>query len=470
MDHQIDTLLELTRARQGKMAPARVSELQTKADTWRARIRDLYSNLLFEDHVSIYSESLRVEFYKPSISTGIRLSVGDFENLIVFEFSNNKFDLANKWFDRFDQEFNMDQYTPKMWDIRFKINGGDPRLWKVYENDVFIVNTNVAHSYYKRMPLSQLLNSFLKHNKLESQIENIILCLGYYRKVDSIYQLIHEIYGVDVSGEKVPNKIISDTNISIGVLNSIVIALSYNHRYFESMKFINAFQSHASVYLESQEAGFFWGNLLKWTDLTTKFNKKMVLDYYIKNINPQAKHSTLPDLMNDVNFDYERYLQFTEDLIQKRVNIMRQIWSLFQSSNGRFSVVAYKTYWNFLKRSGTEQEVFEFLELLNSHNYQFSVTRGSFNFKYLGLNNTLWSIQSLYYQAIKWMIEAKLNNQLVGQVQPLINEWCLDYQMRAEATQFFKTRLPKLAKKIEEKREQEMIKQRQDDEPFLELF
>lgn len=465
IDHQQNLLIQLVHLKRSKASKGAINNMKDQSDKWRRQIRKIYSNLLFKSSAtSIYARSLRDTWH--TVPKSFNLSVSDYEALMEFEYTNSKPDLVNKWFDRFIAEHGESQMTNDMWKLRFKLNGGDPKLWNSFKSELYSIVYKVSESKYFASGFNRVLELYLKYNSIDDQIDTIIYCLGHIGKVDSIYQLVEDKYGINSQGKRTGHKSVPDLN----VLTAIVTSLAYNKRYFESMVFINSFQANFDLDLNDK---YFWDYLVKWTDTTTRYDEKLVLHHYVNIYCPKVKSSRLETLLNDANFDYEQYLVFLDQLKNKRIKVMKEIWNLYQESTSTFSASNYRIYGMFLQEIKDEDEYYKILQQLGDFHHRYTLKPTSFNFKYLGLNSIVQSIRSLYQHNLEAFIELKLNNQLIGQVHPLIEKWGLDEPMKIACMKYYNQRLPEVRQELENKRREEMIKQRQEseaDEGLLELF
>lgn len=488
VEGQIDSIVGLARLKNLKKyvpkADLTVKEDETKR--YRDQIREIYSHLVYKSKqlilLSIYDKRVRKDFYKAD-TTGYQLLMTDYENLVMLEYGNNKFDLARKWFERYYQQgFTDEDMSWKLWQYRFKLAGADPRLWEEFLNDIYRGKYKVARSVYTKEPFSQVLNSFLKYNKASDHLACIIYGLGYEKDVGSIEKILAEEYGIVKDGSETVSFIRQGTAKApdLNVIQAIIVSLSYNKRYFDVMKIVNLLQSDFEVEISHMDYKPIWEALIKWGDLTSRFSKKLALRYFIKHHNPKvvANSNDFQEVLKDVNFDYERYLQYFDQLKATRNNVMKQIFSLYHQdqqhiTEQKFSLKNYISYQSFVKQLDDESELYKYLTYLSQYFHLSNVSTQSFNYIHMPLNGQAYSIYNLYYSTMVTFIKSKVERQLLGQVKYLIDEWSLNEEMKTQLNSYYSHNLKKFVSDIEAKRKQEMVRQRseeEEDEKFLDLI
>lgn len=469
VDYQGRLVLELAKVkalRSTKSNESLILQKSQEVETWKNRIRKLYSNLLFDGKLFIYSNELRSQPFdavSQSKFNNYILSIGDYENLINLEFHNNKFDLVNKWFERFETHFDKASYSLTMWKYKFKIAGGDPRLWADYTSEVYSKRNKVAKSKYHKGDLSQLLNEYLKFHKIDEVLPEVIYCLGERGLIDSIFKLLEGKYGITKTGEIINNK----QPPTIEILNALITTLSYHKKYPDAIKLINTFQNECNVDLTGKKAKSFWETLIYWSDVTTMYHAQLVLQYFIKHYNPNVKPNSFKELLNDASFDYEQYLQFIGDFKQKRYNTMTQVWELYTSSNNEFSVKNYKIYSKYLRQLKDETLLFNHLKDLNKFHHQYSISPKSFNYVYLGMNNIIDSIENIYIYNLQTVVAVKLINGTANELELILEEWSLTKGMRDFLMGYYQKQMVLHQKNMLKKQNDELMKQREDDDDSL---
>lgn len=476
----------------GKLAEARV---------FRDKIRKLYNNLIYTDSLSfIYSLSLRSNLYNSNKLTGYKLSVRDYENLIMLELHNQKIDLASKWFQRFEQQYPNGQHyelmNHNMWILKFEIYcGGSPYLWRIPETDLYANFHNPRRGLLKsEMSWLEVFTEFLKFygksNNNNAIIndrlnETLIYSIGYARNLEYLLKYVENIWGITPNGKLAENfnglKKDDPKFPCLNTLKAIVISLSYNQQFFQAMTYVNAFQEiyGDAIDLSSTKAKSFWDSTFRWCDISTRYDDERALSYYIKMTtvpdSKKKKKTSLKEAQENVDFDYEGYLAFISELKTKRTSTMDKLWDLYRDSNLFFSSKAYKIYFNYLKEIQSEEKFYDFISLLSKHHHYYYVSNNSFNKIHLTvnkLNDIDESVYSLHNIALHELINIKWKAGYGGQCQPLIDEWSLNQRMQNNTTNWFKnTIMPQYTQMMEKKREEMMIKQRtEDDETLLDLF
>lgn len=443
-----------------------VEKLASEVSHFKNGIRTIYSQLLYGPNSTfIYDREVRKNLSNSSTLTGYKLTVNDYESLINFEYKNLKLDLATKWIERFIQDYGESNMTEEMWKLKFQIHcKGDPKLWTKYNNAIYTAEFKHLRSVYTPKPFVQVYNEFKQHKSsiTDDLFGVMIYCLGYNKNTKQIQALIEERYGIDTKGEKV--KTITEELPTNNTLESIVVSLLNCGQFYSAMTYLNAFQDHFNLDLSNRNAKSLWDNLFRWSDLTTRYDKDLSLKFFIDHYNRNVKLQELEELKQNADFNYEKYLQFCNNLLERRINIMTELWQLYHQSYNYFSTFSYRMYGMFLSELQQELKYYEYFELLLNHYHAFQVSSKSFNKIHTNLNETGDSIYNLYQQLMKRLIKLKLHNTLVNQVMPLIEEWSIDNRMKVDLTRWFQEeQLHIYHEETESKRRIEMIKQRSDD-------
>lgn len=424
-------------------------------------IRTIYGNLLLNGKKSIYAKELRPQMQFDDCD--YKMTVGDYENLTKLEYYNHKLDLVNKWFQRL--QANKVKMTNSLWDIKLKMNGADPRLWENISYQFYNKKRRIKRSIFQGQMYSQILNEYMEQGgRFDDQLSNIIYALGYDGKIEEIYTIIKTKYGID------NDKQISQTSekLDMKTVNAIVVALSYNNRFSEAMGLVNVFQKYFDLDFNTKVDGF-WDNLFKWSDITTRYSRESVLRYFINNFNPTVTSFTYKELLNDPEFDYDRYTTFLNDLTSTRRKLITQVWDLYQTTNGRFVTSPYLVYTNLLKQLRDEDKMYEMLTVLYKHYKETQVTSKSFNKS--NLNNINDSVVRLYSRNLRNLINLKFQNNEIDYIPVIIKEWSLNDDMAMYFTKHYNAKLPIYEKYHEIKKGDEMLKNNQDDQDkMLDLF
>ena len=129
-----------------------------------------------------------------------------------------------------------------------------------------------------------------------------------------------------------------------------------------------------------------------------------------------------------------------EKLKTERRNVFGQIWKIVDNENEiAYSNYIYKTYLNYLKEEieeNVEQSYFNYLSSLLKQYHFYYTDLASFTRKSeLGFTPTPKYdefIRVLYNEAIRALIDYKGMNLLIGQIEPLIEKWSIDEEMKQE--------------------------------------
>lgn len=466
-------------------------------------IRNIYSNLIFDNKSNakhfIYDKSKRANFFNTPHS--YQLSILDYENLILLELRNNKLDLASKWFQRFEQQFgpnSNEKFTLNLWILKLQTYcGGLPNLWKVDNSELYYTKaySSKRSNFKSEVPFITIFNDFLKfYNPSLSQSNNnryiidkkfnqtLIHSIGYSRNLEYLRKYIELTWGINETGLNKKFKLPKKSNLNypdIDIIKAILISFSFNGQFYEAMKYINHFQNVYDIDTDSQlkSANSLWEQIFKWCDITTNFDEKRALQYYLQQsnlVNPKKRNVSIQEVQKDVNFDYEGYLTFIENLKNERITVHDQLWKLYLKTNSRFSLPIAHQYYKFLiedinqNLSNINDQYFEFLTYLSNQYHRYNVPTNSFNKRHEVINrvnNTDDSIRNLYINVMKSFIDHKWKSTYAGQCQPLISKWSLDTQMKQELNDWFVSdRLPKYQEMIDKKRHEFMIGLRTDDD------
>ncbi|KAK6205576.1 mitochondrial ATPase expression-domain-containing protein [Scheffersomyces amazonensis] len=475
-------------------------------------IRNLYGNIIYKTKNStdsIYHKSKRRDLYASSSLSGYRLQVEDYENLIILEYHNLKFDLVNKWFERFETEFPknyQELMTYKMWIYKFYVQSyGSPRGWPLKPTDISSRHydpkfSNVKHTESYKKIFSDFLKAthqsptkFILNNELA---ETLIYSIGYSGNLDEMFQFIVTYYGIDPDGKLDPSfQIYKKDDIqfpNLSIVKAIMVSLSYNKEFFKGMKYVSAFEDIYGIKLSGFESRPFWEQAFKWCDYSTEFEEKRSLAYFLNQTSKESnknkinkREKSLTEVQQDVNFDYEGFLVFLSNLKNERINTFNELWKLYQQvGGGYFSKRLYKVYLDYLKqelvedKEKIESQYYEYLKILLKHYEQYELSYNTFNSRdYLkfGTSKRIDEfVYILYEEAMKSLIDYKWKSTYAGQCIPLINKWSIDEDMKENLTKFWEQeRLPQYRKMIEKKRQEFMISLRseeKDDESLLDLL
>ncbi|KAG2736372.1 hypothetical protein G9P44_000462 [Scheffersomyces stipitis] len=460
------------------------------------KIRRLYSNILYVDPTEhIYGVDKRENLYSSDKLTGVKLSVADYENLVLMELHNYKFDLASKWFQRFAKEYAL-RMSYKLYILKLQTYcGGLPSSWLQSNAELARMNFDPKQSRFKwEHEVSAVMSEFYSENgnvKLDNEFnETVIYCIGYSKNIDYLNHHIYSVYGIAPNAEVNRNFEIMSTEDpaypDINILTAIVVAMSHNDRFNTAMKVVSRFQEIYDIDTSGVKAKNFWQQIFKWCNLSNRYSEKSSLKIFSKITDGSKSktaraHSSLESAKSDPNFDYEGYLEFVSHISNLRKTSFDQLWALYNEAGIGFSFQVYKTYLQYLRESiveDREQKYYNYLSVLLNDYQKYNVNKKSFNTRndpnFRAVSNIAGTIYDLYIVAMKSLIDIKWQATYAGQCPPLIEKWSLDDKMKKDLKLWFETnRLPKYKSMIEKKREEHMIKLRTDDkeeDSFLDLM
>ncbi|KAI5961583.1 uncharacterized protein KGF55_003900 [Candida pseudojiufengensis] len=453
------------------------------------QVRNIYKNIIYSNkRESLYGKEKRNDIYNSQCLTGYRLTTKDFTNLMELELSNLKLDLASRWF-RLFRMYNenwQDLMTPEMWKLAFKIDGyGDNRIWTLKGSDL--------SNYYKYILRGRFEPSMeLSIKYLQDQIEDfdlemhsiVIHHLAYKGQIDVLKKYVESIWGINSEGNLVAeeNKLNTNHHLypDLKFLTALFASLAFNGDFFSGIKYINNFQTVYDEIIESDSGKkVFWEQVFKWADISTMFEEEKALRFFLNKSNySRGNDIKLEDAKNDVNFDYEGYLQFIEKLRNERYNTFDQIWKIIQKDPPiSYSSFIYKVYLDILKEQNDESRIFDYLNRLLFEYERHHVDGDSFTKRsgmgFVPTNDKELAIEVLYLEAMKYLIDLKGENTYIGQIFPLIEKYSIDKSMKHNLkTWVRKERLNKYRKILEGKREKFMndLANDDDNESLLELM
>ncbi|KAI5952914.1 hypothetical protein KGF54_003781 [Candida jiufengensis] len=459
-------------------------------DQLTKQVRNIYKNMIYSSKKeNLYKRDKRNDIYFSKYLTGHKLTNKDYENLMELELYNFKLDLASRWF-RLFRLYNhtnwMNEMTPEMWKLAYKIDGfGDDKVW--------ILRGTELSDYYKQPIKCRFEPSIeLSLGDLQSQIQDfdlemhtiIILHLAYKKQLTVLQKYIESIWGIDAKGDltspesKIDNK--NHLYPDLKFLTALFTSLASNGEFFMGIKYINKFQSVYDEFKESdRDKKVFWEQIFKWANINTMFEEDRALRFFLNKSNYSRGNTiSLDDAKNDVNFDYEGYLQFMEKLKLERFNTFDQIWNIVKKDPPvNYSNFIYKTYLDVLQEQKDEMKIFDFLNRLLYEYERHNVDSKSFTERqgsgFYPSNDKCSSIRVLYSEAMRCLIDLKGENTYIGQIYPLIEKYSIDNLMKNDLKKWVKTeRIDKYRKQLEFKRENFMneLKNEEEEESLLELM
>ncbi|EGW31783.1 uncharacterized protein SPAPADRAFT_62380 [Spathaspora passalidarum NRRL Y-27907] len=401
---------------------------------------------------------------------------------------NRKLDLAAKWFRTFKRESPYDyvgKMTPKMWILVFQIySGGNLHLWELKSTELASIRYDPKNSrFVDSIKSNDLLADFRKSGLQVAEMglefhETLICSLGYEGKLSQLFNFIESVWGVDETGKIISDDVKLKPNDSryptMNTVISIFSSIAYNGHFFDAMKFVSEFQKSYEITGSNALDKRFFDSIFSWCDMSTKFEEDRALSYFLRQTNVKTNGTpTLNEISNDVNFDYEGFLEFVKKLKQERNQAFQQLWDIYQTDEIDFNHSIYSTYLNYLKEGiadNLEQKYYDYLSALLRQYQAYHTTSQSFNRRanlgFEPVNEKHQSVYILYQAAMKELIDIKGKSLYIGQCQPLIDEWSLDTAMKQQLSDWFKHEKLNQFKRLREKKRQEfmMTLKKEDDE------
>lgn len=449
-----------------------------EARHFREAIRRVYANLIGVDHL-----------YSKRTYDLTALSVSDYENLISLELGNNKLDLASKWFLRFDAQYSLQHMTPLLWVLKLQVYaGGASRTWD-FKNSSFVYKRTKRGHLISAKSWLEVFNEYLESqaaarasvdtSMLSSAFNAaLIQAIGHAGDVAYLQKYIERVWGITNNG-------VSDSLTrfppshpsypSLEVLEAIVAAFSYNGQFYQAMSYVNKFQDayEGDVDLSGKSLNSLWGYIFRWADLLSRFDKREVLNNYVKEhagflIKDKAQIS-LEEAQQSLHFDLENFMNHVKELEDKRASMMTELWTLYTATNDSFSAEAYRVFGQFVAETTDEALVFSYLTSLSKQHHYLGTNPSSFNVRYLHTTPNAM-VYSLYSKTLEQLVDKKGFSGHMGQIGPLVQEWSLDEPMRQNTLQHARTNRKHYDAALEQRRREMMHEQRTDDEPFLDLI
>ncbi|CAI5758150.1 unnamed protein product [Candida verbasci] len=402
----------------------------------RDNIRKIYNRLIFNDDSHLYDKSKKFKEVQ-------NLLISDYENLIEFELNNFKPDLASFWLKKFQKQYNQDQITSKLWELIMKLeNLGDFRIWDIYPNrELSDLRINNKFCYYRNNKTFLDINCIPNKSDLSLDFHiSVVYYFGYTKQLKNLFSYLEIILGINSQGERTgtildsTHKLFPDVKFLIALFQSLILNLEF----YQTINFINKFQNLYNINPTMYEKCKIYEMIFKWANLKTHFIESKALKYYCKEIGMDQSISpnSLKDAQNNINFDYEGYLQFIEKLKQERIETFKQCWNLIKNDDEfPFSSLIYKTYIDYYLKEQeveniNESDYYEIMRNLQLKYEKYFIDSQSFT-----SNSSIRidkQIITIYTEILKDFIEIKFKQFKFGQIIPLINEWSLDDEMIME--------------------------------------
>ncbi|RCK57365.1 hypothetical protein Cantr_06134 [Candida viswanathii] len=459
------------------------------------KLRKIYNNLLYDSKSGdfMYDFERRKDIYNSKAATGHKLNVGDFENLMQMELGHYKLDLASRWFKLFRQYFGGDKgfgkyMTPKMWTMALQTEAhGQNSHWEAKGSNLATYKINPLAGRVKSRRFKRFENVKFTDFQQDSIWPDLTLHFhsaliqhfGYKGDLDQMKRYIEFIWGVDASGKLVGKKLDVNDRLypDLNFLKNLFYALAYHGEFFAAIKYVNDFKA---VYesIKERNRKTFWEKVFKSAHHSTTYSMDAAFQYFLKESKYSGKCSTLAEAQNDPNFDYEGYLQFIDKLKKERRDVIGHVWAIVLNDDEIvFSNYIYKRYLSYLKggyEDEAEQSYYNYMTSLLKQYQRHHTGPNSFTRKagqgFEPAPNYDDNIRVLYGEAIRSLISYKGKNKLLGQLEPLIEEWAFDEEMKEELAEWVGKRMPYFRKDLETKRLHYMLKLREEDNEKSEQF
>lgn len=459
----------------GKLSP---NEARAHVREVREQIRAVYANLLGgnagKKGLHLYSkEAGYLERPLTSNTSTYTMSAADYENMVSLELNNAKLDLASRWFRRMELQYGSQVYkhmTPRLWALRFRVFGNaQPSLWRV-ERSAFsdsIVDPRQSRLKHQRKWLD-LFNEYtaqqtvalaqkLRVTFYNSLVGVMLASISYGQNVDQAMRLIEVNWGLLpqgklVSGFEKPTPL-DPLFPTTDVLGTVAVAMLFNRKFVAAMAYINGFQVHYGLELDTS-ARRFWDQVFRWADIATRYSEARAFQYFVSE-SGTAPNSTskfglasddfpaaLAEAQKSADFDYEGFLEFVAGVRRQRVGLVSELWRCFHEASPGFSPRACQTYLQlaeeylqpsvvllvFERQQLGAQICYDLLHYLSLQNAAYSVSSDSYNARVSMA--TVAKIRHLYTKTMQVLINLKGNAGHMGEIPHVTRKWSLDADMR----------------------------------------
>lgn len=305
-----------------------INKIYNSARFIKSNIRSIYGNMI--NLKSIYGNQTRVS------QKVHELSVKDYENLIVLEYGNNKLDLVDKWLLRFETVHGKDSLTLKMWEIKLKMNGGDPKYWNDYrDKHVMKRDHKVSRSYYKLRSYQEIINDYVHSGgQIQKMLPSLIYCCGFHNDTEKILSIVNN-YTLDSQ-----------------VTKAVIISLAYNSKFKELKQILRT----APEFSSSD-----WSQVFKYVERHSRVNGTSLLNSYIQK-NPQIKD--FEDLKTRPEYQHYQTTYATQKYY--RESMFKILLSQYLTV-GEYSLGVYRHIRKFLKYNGSSSHYQQVLTNILSH-------------------------------------------------------------------------------------------------------
>lgn len=461
-------------------------------------VREIYLRLLQPDvgalgaRYHIYGDKLK------GLSGSFQLSPRDFENLIILEKRWNKRDLCDYLFTQFDRTLGAEAMTYPLWVAKLQLYcGGDSRMWPS-QSEFYpaVADAPILWSFFKaeHKGFRHLLSDFILRYVAPSNakvlsndiLTTLVALMGYYHMTRDICDLIKLTWGIDENFELVaaPVKLGLPQYPTLKTLEAIVDAFSYNHEFFEGMKYINAIRDHYNIDVSLRHARSFWETIFHWVHVLTRYKPDMALQHYLKHTNSTQRHRTLAEAQADASFDYLGYLQYLGRLKKQRDDTYSHIWNMYTQNQvpGElvFSAAVAKNYYYYLvtklKVDNDPTPMYEFLRYLRQVYAKVHQSKHSYNLRADTkgkVRSPARAIDQVYSMALIQLVEHKALTLKVNECEPVINKWSLNKAMQQRLMNWYRTRKLAHWDRVERERMKhiaELRTEKGEDDGFLDLL
>lgn len=488
--HQSKLLTKANSYKLSKDSSESFTSRHKSAHRYKKLIREIFANLL----------KLEGHLYTKRIDPQFDLQAKDYENIINLELRNGKLDLASQWFKHMETQYPNGQHylkmTRQLWILKFKVLGGaQSLLWVVEGADLNDFNFNIRESFLVAESLwMQIFEEFSKYQMLllgSSKIvfDNELVCaminsIAYSKNIQQAYNIIQQNWGILPSGKLAAGfqKPAKDDPLypDIEVLSTVVVALIFNQDFHSALAFINGFQVHYDIDLQSSKV--FWDYIFRWSDSVTRFKEYRALQIYLKETkcttvvaptNESTLYSALKHAQSSPEFDYEGYLDYVSRLKTRRLSLFKELWRCYRECVPGFSARPFETYFTLIKEVSDESLCYDLLSAL-SHEWQaYLVSEQSFN--KMTSSDITNRIEHLYMKTMKLLLNIKGEAGAFSTLQSIVDQWSLDDRMRVRLEEWVNDRISHYtevvkSRELRERLDQEKEQRESEDEQLLSIF
>lgn len=488
--HQSKLLTKANSYKLSKDSSESFSASHKAAHRYKKLIRQIFANLL----------NLDGHLYTKRLETHFDLHAKDYENIINLELRNGKLDLASRWFKNMELQYPNGQHylkmTRELWILKFKVLGGaQSLLWVVEGADLNGFDFNIRESFLVAETLwMHIFEEFSKYQVLllgSSKIvfDKQLVCaminsVAYSKNTQQVFNIVQQNWGILLTGKMVAGfqKPSEDDPLypDIDVLSTIVVALIFNQDFRAALAFVNGFQVHYDIDLQSSKV--FWDYIFRWSDSVTRFKEYRALQIYLKDTkcasvvpptNESNLYSALKHAQSSPEFDYEGYLDYVTRLRARRLSLFKELWRCYRECVPGFSTRPFQTYLTLIRETRDERLCYDLLSALSHEWNVYLVSELSFN-KLISSEITS-RIEHEYSKTIKLLLNIKGEAGAFSALQLIVDEWSLNEAMRTNLEEWLATRMPYYTeavktRELRERLDQEKEQQETEDDQLLNIF